>query len=448
MSSLDNMGNLDDPGIWKNRGNDFFNKGQFEEAIKCYFKAIELNPEYIDAWNNLGFTYLKMGKIEEADKCNKKVKEIKLKLSNIEERQIPQKKNENRKRTYPLLIIFSILVIVIAIVAASVFGVFNGGDTSKTTTSKEMAISPQIDPIVGVWIEDVTTLDDTSPIIYKYIFQENGKYRWEDQKSSFEGKWEQIKENQYIVTYSFTEESDIYNYDPTTDTLHDTSYPSLTIYREGKMPSTTLFPTSIQTTTAPLSSNLYNVGDEIQRSTTDSAYDKDRAWVILKVDYDEEKYSIGKLYYDPDVRQWYKVNDDLPEIRFFNAVERDYPNLVGSINWNTVPIKYTIKTCDGNSILSYDSKQPECDTGKNVVSGYGDDVIKLDVKTADLLVLSISHNGRSNFAIILKDSEGNWVDLLVNTIGPYNGRKTVKVDVGTYWFDITADGAWAIKFST
>jgi len=138
----------------------------------------------------------------------------------------------------------------------------------------------------------------------------------------------------------------------------------------------------------------------------------------------------------------------LPEIRFFNAVERDYPILVGSINWNSVPVKYTIKTCDGNTILSYDSKQPECDTGKNAVSGYGDDVIKLDVKTADLLVLSISHSGKSNFAVILKDSNGDWVDLIVNTIGSYNGRKTVKVDVGTYWFDITADGAWTIKFST
>lgn len=68
---------LDDPITWKESGNDFFNKGQYEEAIKCYSHAIALNPDFIDAWNNMGLALLKIGNIDEAKKCNEKVKELK-----------------------------------------------------------------------------------------------------------------------------------------------------------------------------------------------------------------------------------------------------------------------------------------------------------------------------------------------------------------------------------
>lgn len=69
--------NLDDPQTWKESGNEFFNKGQYEEAIKCYGHAIQLDPNYIDAWNNMGLSLLKIGKIEEAKECNERVKRLK-----------------------------------------------------------------------------------------------------------------------------------------------------------------------------------------------------------------------------------------------------------------------------------------------------------------------------------------------------------------------------------
>ena len=31
-----------------------YNLGKYEEAIKCYDKAIEIDPNYADAWNNKG----------------------------------------------------------------------------------------------------------------------------------------------------------------------------------------------------------------------------------------------------------------------------------------------------------------------------------------------------------------------------------------------------------
>lgn len=83
MPSPNNMENLDNPEFWKKSGNDYFSKGLYEDAIKCYFKAIELDHDYTDAWNNLGYTYLKLGKIEEANSCIRRVKEIKQKSGKV-----------------------------------------------------------------------------------------------------------------------------------------------------------------------------------------------------------------------------------------------------------------------------------------------------------------------------------------------------------------------------
>lgn len=49
------------PESWRLKGNDFFNSGLFEEALKCYENAIKLDPNYSLAWNNKGsvFGYFK-----------------------------------------------------------------------------------------------------------------------------------------------------------------------------------------------------------------------------------------------------------------------------------------------------------------------------------------------------------------------------------------------------
>ena len=40
-----------------NKGIDYYNAGQFDEAIKCFEKAIDLDSDYIDAYYNLGMTF-------------------------------------------------------------------------------------------------------------------------------------------------------------------------------------------------------------------------------------------------------------------------------------------------------------------------------------------------------------------------------------------------------
>jgi hypothetical protein len=85
-----------------------------------------------------------------------------------------------------------------------------------------------------------------------------------------------------------------------------------------------------------------------------------------------------------------------------------------------------------------------------IYSGHGDTVLDLDddligePRTAD-----ISHTGSSNFAIISYGSDSERLDLLVNTIGDYQGRIPIDFynnEVATR-LEIKADGDWKIKFS-
>ncbi|MGN6709465.1 MAG: tetratricopeptide repeat protein, partial [Candidatus Nitrosocosmicus sp.] len=62
---------------------DYYNKGislsylgSYNEAIACYDKAIELNPEYSDAYNNKGISLYYLGSYNEAIACYDKAIEL------------------------------------------------------------------------------------------------------------------------------------------------------------------------------------------------------------------------------------------------------------------------------------------------------------------------------------------------------------------------------------
>lgn len=50
-----------DAKLQYNKGIDYYQLGQFEESASCFKKAVELDPNYIDAYYNLGsiLEYLK-----------------------------------------------------------------------------------------------------------------------------------------------------------------------------------------------------------------------------------------------------------------------------------------------------------------------------------------------------------------------------------------------------
>jgi tetratricopeptide (TPR) repeat protein len=62
---------------FKKSGDEFFKQGKFNDAIQCYKKAIEINPDFIPAWNNLGFAYFKIGQLDNAKKCKERIKVLK-----------------------------------------------------------------------------------------------------------------------------------------------------------------------------------------------------------------------------------------------------------------------------------------------------------------------------------------------------------------------------------
>lgn len=68
--------NPKDKYAWNNKGNTFYNMSKYEDAIKCFNKTIELIPEDEYAWNSKGNALYTMRKYEDAIKCYDKALEI------------------------------------------------------------------------------------------------------------------------------------------------------------------------------------------------------------------------------------------------------------------------------------------------------------------------------------------------------------------------------------
>ena len=61
---------------WYNKGTILGKLGRSREAIECFDKALEINPDNAYAWYNKGTILGKLGKYKQAKKCFDKVKSI------------------------------------------------------------------------------------------------------------------------------------------------------------------------------------------------------------------------------------------------------------------------------------------------------------------------------------------------------------------------------------
>lgn len=85
-------------------------------------------------------------------------------------------------------------------------------------------------------------------------------------------------------------------------------------------------------------------------------------------------------------------------------------------------------------------------------SGEGDDVSSEFMLEEGVTIITMTHDGDSNFAIELLDDTGGYVDLLVNEIGSFDGTSAIGVrdnniigaKPGTHVLNITADGNWTV----
>lgn len=57
---------------FSNLGVAWYEKGDYDKAIKYYKRAVELNPDFVEAHNNLGVSYAKQGNYNQAIECYKK----------------------------------------------------------------------------------------------------------------------------------------------------------------------------------------------------------------------------------------------------------------------------------------------------------------------------------------------------------------------------------------
>lgn len=65
-----------DSDFWKERGNNYYKTGNYIDAIICYKRAIEVNPESDKAWYNLGMAYNRMNNKKESRSCFDKAQEL------------------------------------------------------------------------------------------------------------------------------------------------------------------------------------------------------------------------------------------------------------------------------------------------------------------------------------------------------------------------------------
>jgi len=61
--------NPDHASAYHNMGGAFENKGDYNKAIKFYQKAIEIKPNLVNAHYFLGFVYHEIGNIDKAIEC-------------------------------------------------------------------------------------------------------------------------------------------------------------------------------------------------------------------------------------------------------------------------------------------------------------------------------------------------------------------------------------------
>jgi hypothetical protein len=63
-------------------------------------------------------------------------------------------------------------------------------------------------------------------------------------------------------------------------------------------------------------------------------------------------------------------------------------------------------------------------------------------------VFTSAYTGKSNFIVWLEDSSGAKLDLVVNKIGAYSGKKSESLGSGKYYLDVAATGPWTVDISS
>jgi hypothetical protein len=80
------------------------------------------------------------------------------------------------------------------------------------------------------------------------------------------------------------------------------------------------------------------------------------------------------------------------------------------------------------------------------LSGNGQEASNFFYLDSGMRRFTMSHSGSGHFAMVLYTAEGEYMNLLVNEIGSFDGSKAVSLpDSGNYLLDVSADGNWEVS---
>jgi hypothetical protein len=131
-------------------------------------------------------------------------------------------------------------------------------------------------------------------------------------------------------------------------------------------------------------------------------------------------------------------------------------NEIGSFNGSkplgiTASGEYLLDVqADGKWTVTITQPFPPSDAPKppQTFSGSGPEATAMVYLASGLTTFKMTHDGSGNFAIWLLDSSGQYVDLLVNEIGTFDGSKATGIrTAGAYLFGVEADGNWTLEIS-
>lgn len=91
--------------------------------------------------------------------------------------------------------------------------------------------------------------------------------------------------------------------------------------------------------------------------------------------------------------------------------------------------------------------EPEPTFEPVVFEGTGDSIIDVPAEEGIPLVVTFTHDGSRNFAVTSYNTQGDRVNLMVNTIGNYEGTVPYNFEDTVAELEISADGAWTATIS-
>lgn len=130
----------------KNKGNDYFKSGDYENALQCYGKAIEIDPEYLDAWNNIYLTLLKLERTDDARKCKEMLDKLTFEPNGAPGKHAKVNRSSFGRKAFKAIIVI-MLLISITISGLAVLGWINTQGTPAG--SPEHIISSIVLKITG-----------------------------------------------------------------------------------------------------------------------------------------------------------------------------------------------------------------------------------------------------------------------------------------------------------